>query len=51
MLSWTTEVDGKVVRCQGTTTVALLQVALAGLNGRYDEGGKLREHLQPKQTN
>jgi hypothetical protein len=46
VLCWTTEIDGKVVRCQATTTVGLLQVALAGLNGRYKEGGKLREHLR-----
>lgn len=46
VLCWTTEIDGKVARCQATTTVALLQVALAGLNGRYEEGGKLREHLR-----
>lgn len=45
VLCWTTEIDGKVVRCQATTTVALLQMMLAGLNGRYEDGGKLRAHL------
>lgn len=45
VLCWITEIDGKVVRCQATTTVALLQTALAGLNGRYEEGWKLRDHL------
>lgn len=46
VLHWTTEVNGKVMRCQATTTVALLLMVAAGLSGRYDEGGKLREHLQ-----
>jgi hypothetical protein len=49
VIHWTTELDGKVMRCQGTTTVALLMMAAAGLSGRYDERGKLREHLRGSQ--
>ena len=45
-LWWTTVVNGKPVRVQATTTVAILQMMLASLNGRYEDGGRLRPHLR-----
>jgi hypothetical protein len=45
VVSFTTEIGGKPYRCQATTTVAILQMMLAALNGRYEDGGKLRADL------
>lgn len=48
VISFETEIDGKRYRCQATTTVAILQMMAASLNGRYEDGGKLRAHLAGK---
>lgn len=42
-LTFSVEVDGKLVRAQTVTTVRLLATALSALRGRYDVDGKAKQ--------
>lgn len=46
VLAWTVQLPGGgVALAQAVTTVKCLKMALAALQGRYDDDGRLRPHL------
>lgn len=44
VLTFTAQHDGKPIRCQTVTTVRNLEMLLAAIQGRYEDG-KVRPHL------